>query len=549
MTPTDKRLIEDYIPIKAISAEASREKSIRHGHISTLHLWWARRPLVASRAAVFAALVPEGKTQEEKAKLNELMIRLCKWKVDQDTLDEARAHITAAYPDGPPKVLDMFAGGGAIPLEALRLGCEAYALDLNPVAHIIELATLVYPQKYGPQLAEDVRKWGEWVLERVRAEVGDLYPLIPDPAYTPEKAEEDANLPTQPRLLPPTEGEQLSFDDVQHDGPPDNRTADVPPGYLQPVAYLWTRTVTCPNPACGAAVPLVRQTWLKKKKGDNVALEMKPHPTENRMAFHVRYAEKPEGFGFDPAEHSKRGHSVCGHCGTTVNNNYVKEQGRNNQINTQPIAIACVRPKTPGKAYLSPDDIDLPIPNEDFINEKISALEESTGITPPYEKLVDDPRNIWIYQYGFSRWKDIFTPRQLLALLTFTKHVRSAYQEMIDNSVDKEYAKALTTYLGVILSRLTDFCSSLCVLYADGGRGVTRVFVRQSLPMVWDFAETNPFNPAAASWQASMAKSLDALRTIETSTSSANVIRSSATLIPIEDQYLDAVITDPLSFA
>src|SRR5262249_7685349 len=178
-TPSDKRLIEDYIPIKAISAEASREKSIRHGHISTLHLWWARRPLVAARRAVFGALVsgkapPKLIDTETKAPMTiiKFMIELCKWKVSEEILEEARRLVREAYPENPPKVLDMFAGGGSIPLEALRLGAEAYALDLNPVAHIIELATLVYPQKYGPQLAEDVKKWGEWVLDRVRADLG-----------------------------------------------------------------------------------------------------------------------------------------------------------------------------------------------------------------------------------------------------------------------------------------------------------------------------------------------------------------------------------------
>src|SRR5712692_6019139 len=153
----DKRLIEEYIPIKAISAEASREKSIRHGHISTLHLWWARRPLVAARAAVFAALVPADAQPQIKEReddsapmtITKFMIELCKWNLAPNVLAEARRLIREAYPDNPPKVLDMFAGGGSIPLEALRLGAEAYALDLNPVAHIIELATLVYPQTYG----------------------------------------------------------------------------------------------------------------------------------------------------------------------------------------------------------------------------------------------------------------------------------------------------------------------------------------------------------------------------------------------------------------
>ena len=230
MSGDDRRLIEDYLPIQAISAEASREKSVRKGHISTLHLWWARRPLVACRAAVYGALVPASRFQpangpeEKRASLGranaaKFVERLCKYPGDSRVIAEAQQHILEAHAErltqeggtgilpvtvedilegrAPrPKVLDMFAGGGAIPLEALRLGCEAYALDLNPVAHIIELCTLVYPQKYGKPdpatkgsakdgtwagLAEEVRYWGHWVLKKVKAEIGDLYPPIPDP--------------------------------------------------------------------------------------------------------------------------------------------------------------------------------------------------------------------------------------------------------------------------------------------------------------------------------------------------------------------------------
>src|ERR1039458_9145779 len=222
----DKRLIEDYLPIVAISAEASREKSVRKGHISTLHLWWARRPLVACRAAVYGALVPASRfvpnagSDEKKKSLGranaaKFVERLCQYPGSPTVIAEAQQHILEAHAErlteetgkkvtvqdivagiAPrPKVLDMFAGGGTIPLEALRLGCEAYALDLNPVAHIIQLCTLVYPQKYrmpdmaafgmtGPKnskgestwggLAEEVRYWGNWVLKRVKADIGDL---------------------------------------------------------------------------------------------------------------------------------------------------------------------------------------------------------------------------------------------------------------------------------------------------------------------------------------------------------------------------------------
>ncbi|MCA9911311.1 MAG: DUF1156 domain-containing protein, partial [Anaerolineae bacterium] len=535
---------------------------------STLHLWWARRPLVASRAAVFAALVRADAQPQitdpdtgQPMTITKFMIELCKWELRPEILEEARRLIREAYPDSPPKVLDMFAGGGSIPLEALRLGAEAYALDLNPVAHIIQLATLVYPQKYGPQLAEDVRKWGEWVLEQVRAEVGDLYPLIPDPEFTPEQAQRQAAAgkhDRQLRLLPSDEPEQLEMDFTSPPDPlstpgegeddedsPDGTSAEVPFGYLQPVAYLWTRAVTCPNPACRATVPLVRQTWLKKKKGDNVALAMTPHPHENRMAFTVRHARDPQDFGFDPAGFSQRGNSVCGRCGTTVTSDYVKQEGKAGRMSAQMMATVCVRPVAKGKVYLSPDEHDLPLPDGAAIQARIETLTAETGITPPDEELVDDPRNVWVYQYGFTRWQSIYTVRQLLTLLTIANQVRLAHFEMGQMGIEVDRAKAITSYLGLALSRLSDFCSSLCVLYADGGRGVTRVFVRQSLPMVWDYAETNPFNPNGASWQASLNKMLDAFNSIYSETLSAKVLRGSATSVPLRSGNLDAVITDP----
>src|SRR2546427_1912012 len=176
MTNNDRRLIEDLIPIREISAEASREKSLRHGNISTLHLWWARRPIVAARAAVYGALVPAPSDPQDRDKYMERMRKLCSWDIPHGVLEQARQDILDANDGQPPRVLDMFAGGGSIPLEALRLGCEAYAIDLNPVAHIIELCTLVYPQKYGPSLVADVKKWGEWVIERAKAQLAEFYP-------------------------------------------------------------------------------------------------------------------------------------------------------------------------------------------------------------------------------------------------------------------------------------------------------------------------------------------------------------------------------------
>jgi putative DNA methylase len=311
MQATDQRLIEDYIPIEAISAEARREKSIRKGHIAMLHLWWARRPLVAARAAVYGALTPAPADKKRAKQAVDFVTDLCKHPGSPSVIAEARRHLLEAHAErltaervgaglapaqatvtaedieagrAPrPRVLDMFAGGSAIPLEALRLGCEAYALDFNPVAHLIQLCTLVYPQQYGAAdpaahgcadpstgsggtwagLAAEVEHWGKWVLQQVKGEIGDLYPPIPDPTAAP--AGEGPG--------------QLGMDWA---APADPHGSG--PRMLTPAAYLWTRTVRCKNPACGGTVPLAWQTWLAKKEGRYIALQADAETNRDKAA-------------------------------------------------------------------------------------------------------------------------------------------------------------------------------------------------------------------------------------------------------------------------
>ena len=238
-----KAFIESDFPIKEVSAESAREKNMRHGHISTLRIWWARRPLASSRASIYAALTPTPKTEKEQEQKRRFIAELSKWEnsLNEEIIEKARREILDAFNGQTPKVLDCFAGGGAIPLEALRLGCETYALELNPVACLILLCTLVYPQKYGKpfkirgkdpsgllfpelekqkrmdfeskeipnRLVHDVERWGKWVLEEARKEIGKFYP-----------------------------------------NDPDGKT---------PVGYIWARTIKCQNPSCGAEIPLMRQ--------------------------------------------------------------------------------------------------------------------------------------------------------------------------------------------------------------------------------------------------------------------------------------------------
>jgi putative DNA methylase len=572
----DRRLIEDFLPIQAISAEASREKSVRKGHISTLHLWWARRPLVACRAAVYGALVPASRFIPEngpdnkkqslgRANAAKFIERLCKYPGNPTVIKEAQRHILEAHAErlteetgkkvtvedieegrAPrPKVLDMFAGGGAIPLEALRLGCEAYALDLNPVAHIIQLCTLVYPQKYGKPdpnargmtgpknakgettwggLAEEVRYWGEWVLKKVKAEIGDLYPLIPDPDYK-------GNRPA-----------------VQSEMWQSSERETVPPGYLVPVAYLWTRTVRCKNPTCGATVPLVKQTWLCKKKGRYVALKTVAPKGEKAVRFEVVESATERGLGFDPTAGSEGGNATCPFCGTVADAEYVQTVGKTNSVGMDLMAVVCVNPNMRGKRYIASSDLppDL-LPGADIIRGRIDELCRQTGLTRPNELISPlrpspNARGLSaVTRHGITNFGDLFSDRQLLCLLTFCKTLIDAPWK---STTDSDHCKAIMTYMAGLVDKIADYGSTFC-RWIGQTEAVADTFARHALAMLWDFAELCPFGLAGSNAQSILNSQIDAVRSIDVSTSPAWVWRGSATALPAELRDLDAVITDP----
>lgn len=380
------------------------------------------------------------------------MIDLCKWEAVPETISKAKDAILDAQrerlglPVGtklqdvpPPKVLDMFAGGGAIPLEALRLGCETFAVDLNPVAHIIELCTLVYPQRYGKKLADEVESWGNWVIGKVRSEIGDLYPVI-------RVGEVLADRPEQMSLLSAPPPKQLSLAQG-----------------LTPVAYLWTRTVICPNPACGADVPLVRQTWLCKKAKKYVALRVIPNHVTMRVEFEVVEASSEKDLGFDPASGSSRGNSTCRHCGTTVGVDVVKTEGTAGRIRQQLMAIVCTTVGEQGKTYLAGSQYERYVPDGIEIKKRLEKLCEETNLTTPTEPLPDyGVLGFRVQPYGLLKWEDLFTSRQLLALMTFVKWVRLAHDQMVQQGYEGEFAKAIATYLGILLSKISDINNSLC---------------------------------------------------------------------------------------
>lgn len=532
MNGNDRRVIEDYIPLKALSEEGAREKKDSKGKIAAIHQWWARRPITAVRAAVYGSLVlaPEGKNG--RGGRSRFIAELCRYPGDREKFNAAEAQILEAHAtrtgttaaairqgSSPrPRVLDSFAGGGSIPLEAARLGCDAYAVDLNPVAHLVELVTLDYARRYGPALAEELQRWGGIILGRARAEIGDLYPA-----------------PARPSRR--SDSEQLRFD-----GGVDRLDS----GAVAPVAYLWTRTVRCKRPDCEGDVPLAMQTWLCRKKGRAVAVKPEVVKKQKVVRYRIVEATSDKDLGFDPDAGSSRGNATCPFCQTVADDDYIKEQGRAARLGRAPLAVVCTKNGSKGKVFLSPDDAGAASHVDDAeIARRIDRLAKETGVTPPDEPLpAQGTLGFRVQAYGFARWGDLFAPRQLLSLLTFTAHIRKAHAEMLASGYEPDRARAVAAALTCVLDRLADFNSSLCLFYYTNGEGVVHTFGRNALPMTWDFAETNPFNPNAASWPAGVKFVAAALTNVGQGLP-VNVVRGSATELPFEDNYFDAVVTDP----
>jgi len=518
----DRRLIEEFIPIKEISEESAREKSIRHGHISTLHIWWARRPLVASRAAVFASLVKNPENKEKRKELTKFLIELCKWENsnNKQIIDKARKLILESNGGKPPKVLDCFAGGGSIPLEALRLGCETYALDLNPVAYLILLCTLVYPQKYGKpvyqenhgfktvtiqnKLAHDVEKWGKWVLEEAKKEIGKFYPNDPDGSI--------------------------------------------------PVAYLWARTVRCPNPNCGAEIPLIRQYWLCNKSNRKVSLKPVVNKKEKRIDFEIVEGKKID---FKPEEGTmKRGSATCLVCGHTADGNYIRKESQQGRMGQRMTTVVLTHPKKSGKIYRLATQKDIEVFEkaskelEKYKGKKIKIGKQEISLIPdeplpPEGSLGISP--YWTNKKGEKRsWAELFNDRQLLSIVTFLLKVKEAKEKILKEEKDEEYAKIMSTYLSLSIDRLSSYNNLLC-WWVTGAECLGQIFAQgQSIPMKWDYAEINTFSGSTGDWINDIKWIKMVIEEIGNLNDYAKeTFQGSATRLPWKDKIFDAVITDP----
>ncbi len=480
VTAPKKKLIEVSLPLEAINAEASREKSIRHGHPSTLHLYWARRPLAAARAVLFAQLVddPSSRPDEfptieaqdaERSRLHALMEELVIWENsnDESVLRRVRAEIRKSNDGGLPPVLDPFAGGGAIPLEAQRLGLEAHASDLNPLAVLINKAQVeipprfaglppVFPESAGTRngwaraegLAEDVRRYGEWMREEAKERIGQHYPKI----WVPGSGERDV------------------------------------------VAWIWARTVRSPNPANPIEVPLVRSWWLSKKKGKEAWVAATV--VDGQVRYEVRHdVEGPRG----DEEGTRTGRGAVSIAdGTPISSEYLKAEGAAGRMGAHLIGVVYDGGRS--RLYASPNP------------EHVEAAQVDRPKDIPEQELPYDPRNIWTPPYGLTTFSDLFTNRQLVALTVLSDLVRDA-RELARNDAlaagmahssrleaggtgAEAYADAIATYLALAVSRTADLSNSL-VTWSNGRDQARNLFARQAIPMAWDYVEVNPFAGAA----------------------------------------------------
>jgi putative DNA methylase len=538
-TKTRKKLIEVALPLEAINKAAAREKSIRHGHPSTLHLWWARRPLAAARAVIFAQMVddpsanpdlfPTAKKQEkERQRLFRILEDLVLWEntTNETVLQKARDEIWQSWrracaqnADHPrakelfqreqlPGFHDPFAGGGALPLEAQRLGLESHASDLNPIAVLLNKAMIEIPPRFsgrppahpawskkGPReqmlttwsgaqgLAHDVRHYGEWMRAEAEKRIGRLYPTV---AVTPDMAKHRPDL--QPFL-----GQRLTV-----------------------IAWLWSRTVKSPNPAfVHVDVPLASTFMLSTKPGKEVYVE--PVVEHGGYRFVVKVGKPPD------AEALKRGTRagkaqdfLCLMSGVPIPRTYVREQGKAGHLGARLMAIVAEGDR--GRVYLSPDAIHEP---SELSAAETAAVDEArstflSGPTPTRAMITGGVCSA----YGLSTWGSLFSPRQLLALTTFSDLVSEAMAQVAsdasvagfpnDNRPLRDgglgsvaYSEAVAVYLALGVDRLVDRCSTLCG-WDTGFTKIRNTFGRQALAMTWDFVEGNPFSESTGNFCASL---------------------------------------------
>jgi putative DNA methylase len=463
-----RKLIEVALPLDVINREAAREKYIHHGHPSSLHLWWARRPLAACRAVLFAQLVDDPSahpelfpTEEaqrgERERLFRLIERLVPWEAsnDEEVLTEARAEILRFCGDEPPAVLDPFCGGGSIPLEAQRLGLVTYASDLNPVAVLITKALVEIPPQFkdcsainpaarseldiqtlsgARGLSDDVRYYGRWMRDEAKRRIGHMYPGVALPS---------------------------------------GRVAEV-------IAWIWSRTVTCPNPACRSVMPLLNSLTLSSRRRHAAWLEPVPDRARKVVNFKVHVGAN------DPKQGSvSRNGATCLACGMPAPLATVRDIAKAGGLGSQ--LLCTVADDRTGRLYVEAGA------------DQVAASRVPRPEDIPETEVARNPRAITTPNYGITRHWQLFTDRQLVTMTTFAGLVAEAREKILADGAEQTYADAVTTYLGLCIGRLANRCSSQS-FWDPTGEKVQQVFARNAMPMIWVYAEANPFSDSSGNF-------------------------------------------------
>ncbi len=541
-----RKLIEVDLPLAEINRESAREKSIRHGHPSTLHLWWARRPLAACRAVIFASMVddpsacpeefPDEETQHiERERLHGIIKKLVKWVNTDESkpevkvlMEEARYEIARSVarsrsetaPSDPVEVLrylndktlpiyDPFAGGGSIPLEAQRLGLRAVASDLNPIPVLINKALIEIPPKFrnhppvNPDadsmgiivgkgrraqrvpwrgvagLADDIRYYGQWMREEAFERIGHLYPMV--------------------KL-------------------PDGSESTV-------IAWLWTRTIPCPNPACGMNMPLMRTFQLSKKRGNTHWTR----PIVDAGANTISWTVQNNSNGVPSTGTVNRNGATCLGCGGTVKLTYVREQARAGNMGQQMTAIVAEGDRK--RLFLSPND------------EHIKVAQDATPVWRPSGSLPEQARSISVQIYGFTEWNKLFTERQLVGLTTFSDLLTEVRTMIAQDGAEYKYINAICTYLAFTISKFANGGCSFCT-WDSSTQKIPGVFSRQGIPMVWDFAESNPFSNSTQNFMIHVERIAEVVERLPASLNSDTVYQADASTT-IHAQEGPVIVTDP----
>ncbi len=534
-----KRLIEVDLPIRKISEHARREKSIRHGHISTLHIWWARRPLAACRAVILAALWPDPadprcpqKFRDEAASrmkalrdsrggpardwndpmelrtaLLNFIADFANWDLSVDpqylAISEAltiEAHYALGGAAGTrPLVVDPFAGGGAIPLEALRVGADTFASDLNPIPVLLNRVLLELIPKFGQRLADEVRKWGEWVKDQAEQELAHFYPRD-------------------------SEG-------------------------TTPIAYLWARTIRCEGPGCGAEVPLIRSLMLAKRGARSTALKMSVDQKSKKISFEVVSAAAGAGT-------IRKGSATCPVCEYTTPNARVRAQlaeRRSGATDARLLAVVTSRTTEQGRSYRVATQADLAAAAAAAKElQKRAASKAGLSLVPdeliPPERPSPNARGLSaVTRMGALTFGDLYTPRQALTVSTFARLIGDVRTSIVAKTDDHALAEAVQIVLAFGLDRLVDRNSTLCRWDpTPTASGIINTFSRQALPIMWDFAEGLPFEGKSGGWLPALEwTALVIEREAKRRAGGAHVEQASATAHPLPDDAAQAVVTDP----